>query len=154
MNRSLKILSLNIFALFLIVADQLSKHFILKNPDIFRDFSIFNIINVKLNKNYDLAMSIKVPYLLLYLSIALAVVFVVVLLIKSYQQKKPLNTFILTVILAGALSNIIDRLTLGYVIDFINIPLFTTFNLADIYITLGVSYLIIYTLAFETQDDL
>jgi signal peptidase II len=153
MNRSLKILSLNIFALFLVAADQLSKHFILKNPDIFRDFSIFNIINVKLNKNYDLAMSIKVPYLLLYLSIALAVIFVIVLLIKSYQQKKIINTFILTIILAGALSNIIDRVTLGYVIDFINIPLFTTFNLADIYITLGVSYLIIYTLTFETQDD-
>jgi signal peptidase II len=143
MNSFLKILFLNIFTLFLIVADQLSKHYILKNPETFRDFSIFNIINVKLSKNYDLAMSIKVPYFLLYLLITLAVVFVITLLIKSYRQKNLITAFILSIILAGAFSNIIDRLTLGYVIDFINIPLFTTFNLADIYITLGISYLIL-----------
>ncbi len=142
MNRVLKILFVNIFALFLIIIDQLSKHYILKNPDVFRDFSVFNILNIKLNKNYDLAMSIKVPYLLLYLLIGLAVAFVIILLIKNYRQKNLINIFILTVILAGAVSNIIDRVTLGYVIDFINIPFFTTFNLADIYITLGVSYLI------------
>ncbi len=40
-------------------------------------------------------------------------------------------------ILAGALSNIIDRLYLGYVRDFLDLGLGFTFNLADVMIVLG-----------------
>ncbi len=40
-------------------------------------------------------------------------------------------------ILAGAVSNLLDRLTLGYVRDFIDLNLGFTFNVADIFIVLG-----------------
>ncbi len=43
----------------------------------------------------------------------------------------------LTLILAGAAGNFIDRVELGYVIDFINFDFWPTFNLADIYLTAG-----------------
>ncbi|MPN31870.1 Lipoprotein signal peptidase [bioreactor metagenome] len=58
-------------------------------------------------------------------------------------------------ILAGALGNFIDRMRIGYVVDmlrfdFINFPIF---NLADVFLTLGVSSMIIYILFFEKEED-
>ena len=41
-------------------------------------------------------------------------------------------------ILGGALGNLIDRLTRGEVVDFVNLPFWPAFNLADVGITLGV----------------
>ncbi len=44
---------------------------------------------------------------------------------------------------SGAIGNLIDRLTLGHVIDFISIGNFPVFNVADSSITLGVGVLLI-----------
>lgn len=44
---------------------------------------------------------------------------------------------------SGAVGNLIDRLTLGHVIDFISVGNFPVFNVADSSITLGVGVLLI-----------
>lgn len=41
-------------------------------------------------------------------------------------------------ITGGALGNLVDRVQLGYVVDFIHLPNWPTFNVADIWITVGV----------------
>ena len=55
--------------------------------------------------------------------------------------------FTLGIILGGALGNFIDRIRLGYVIDFIDWHWFTsswpTFNVADSAISVGVVFLVI-----------
>lgn len=45
--------------------------------------------------------------------------------------------------LAGALGNVIDRLLLGYVTDFISVGTFAIFNVADSSITVGVAVLLL-----------
>ncbi len=45
--------------------------------------------------------------------------------------------------LAGALGNVIDRLMLGYVTDFISVGTFAIFNVADSSITVGVGVLLL-----------
>jgi hypothetical protein len=49
----------------------------------------------------------------------------------------------LILILSGAISNIIDRLYFGCVIDFIDLQFWSVFNLADVYITTGAIILIL-----------
>lgn len=44
-------------------------------------------------------------------------------------------------VLAGALGNLTDRLLRGYVVDFIRVPHWPVFNLADVWITIGVGLL-------------
>jgi lipoprotein signal peptidase len=58
-----------------------------------------------------------------------------ILIIWFKSSRDPGLLFILT----GGLSNLLDRLILGYVIDWIYLPFFpfSVFNLADTYITLG-----------------
>ena len=60
-------------------------------------------------------------------------------------------------ILAGAIGNLIDRIRLGYVVDFIFSPLgglydFPVFNFADIYVSLAAIFLIIYMFFIEGKN--
>ena len=59
-----------------------------------------------------------------------------------------LVSFSSLLILSGAVSNILDRIIFGCVIDFIDLRIWPVFNLADIYITIGA--IIIITNIFRT----
>lgn len=111
----------------LLILDQFSKYII-------RRISGFYICN------RGIAFGIDLPEKSIWL-LSLAIIFAFVILIfrKSlYQQSLPI-----ILILAGALSNLIDRLHLSCVIDFIDLKFWPVFNLADIYITTGVIMLVI-----------
>jgi signal peptidase II len=54
-----------------------------------------------------------------------------------------MNSGLLLFIIFGAISNLVDRLKFGYVIDYIDIKYFTVFNLADIMIVVGCSVIVL-----------
>ena len=58
----------------------------------------------------------------------------------------------LAVICAGIAGNLIDRLTLGYVVDFIDFHFWPVFNLADSAISLGILWLVF--MLIKNKDDL
>ncbi len=74
---------------------------------------------------------------------ALVIILTATMLITLYIMKK---TFFLNnvwhekaiyFILAGGAGNLIDRLVYGHVVDFIKVPLIPYFNLADLFINIG-----------------
>ncbi len=75
---------------------------------------------------------------------ALATLFIVVMLRKHGQQT--LFATALSLILGGAIGNVVDRLLHGYVVDFIQVHwagwYFPSFNIADSAITVGAALLI------------
>ena len=73
----------------------------------------------------------------------------------SYPRRNLWLRSALILILAGAIGNIIDRLALGYVRDFIYFELinFAIFNFADSCLTVGTIVLIIYMLFFYSKDE-
>lgn len=87
-----------------------------------------------------------------YLFIALAVGFSLILLVWIWRERER-NLFLgvgLSLVLGGAIGNLIDRILTGTVIDFFVLYYeqwyFPTFNVADVAITLGAMILIIDTL--------
>jgi len=52
----------------------------------------------------------------------------------------------ISVVLAGAIGNLIDRLVNGYVLDFFEIRGFPVFNLADSCVTIGAGLIIVYVI--------
>ncbi len=75
---------------------------------------------------------------------AIASVWIILLLRKHKQEK--LFCFALTLILGGALANLIDRVAYGYVVDFLdfywNTYHFPAFNIADSAVTCGAGLLL------------
>lgn len=59
-------------------------------------------------------------------------------IIKNSDLSKPLYRWSIILIIAGALSNIIDRIWHGYIIDFISFFNLNHFNLADVYLFAGI----------------
>lgn len=56
-------------------------------------------------------------------------------------------------LLGGAIGNAIDRISLGYVRDFIELPHFPSFNIADIAITFGVIVLVLTVDQVKDEDS-
>ncbi|MGB4657968.1 MAG: signal peptidase II [Mobilitalea sp.] len=70
---------------------------------------------------------------------------------KKYNALKLLVVFIL----AGAVGNLIDRISLGYVVDFIYIEIinFPLFNVADTYLTFSSIILLLLAIFYYKDDD-
>ncbi len=57
--------------------------------------------------------------------------------LKNKKSESKIYTVALSLIAAGALGNLIDRIFLGYVVDFLDFRIWPVFNLADSAITIG-----------------
>lgn len=79
---------------------------------------------------------------------AVAVIACIFYMFKGNGNKNLWMFWSLGVIVSGAIGNLIDRIFLGYVIDFINPTFvnFAVFNIADCAVTLGAISLIAYLL--------
>jgi signal peptidase II len=91
----------------------------------------------------NLPESMRVPFFVLISLVAVGVI--VTLYRKAHGQR--LLQWALTLILGGAIGNLIDRVRIGYVVDFIDwhygVKHWPTFNVADIGITVGVVLLLL-----------
>lgn len=73
-----------------------------------------------------------------------------------YPLLKKSDTFLrlgATVILSGAVANLIDRAQTGYVVDFFDFRIWPVFNVADIAIVLGMGFMI-YAILFRLDGGL
>ena len=64
---------------------------------------------------------------------------------------KRFELWCLAAITGGAIGNLIDRVQTGLVVDMICIPWFSTFNVADIFITFGAILLVLYILIKDKE---
>lgn len=98
--------------------------------------------------NYFLAFSLPIAGPSIIAAVGLIIIIVAIHIFHLMRQKNNLRSEIVlwTMIFLGALSNIFDRLTYGYVIDYLDLRYFTVFNLADLMISGGALLLIIKTI--------
>ncbi|EKE11535.1 MAG: hypothetical protein ACD_15C00064G0009 [uncultured bacterium] len=108
---------------FTILLDQLSKYLI-------RFSGGFYICNS------GISFGVKMPTALFWLLWIIFIAFLTSYTFSKTENQK-LRSIGITLILSGAFSNIIDRLTFGCVIDFINLKFWPIFNLADVFIFFG-----------------
>ena len=85
----------------------------------------------------------------------IVVIFVLLLVVYAFRlsslRLRRIEQYIAySLVVGGGLSNLIDRVARGCVVDFIDLKIWPAFNLADSAITMGV-FLIIYTLIFHPK---
>ena len=139
-----------LLVLIFLLIDICSKCIIDKYIALEESVKIFNnFIYITYVRNTGAAWSVfsSKTYLVLIISV-LIIAGIIVYLYKN-KPKNSLEKLAYSMILGGAFGNFFNRLVYGYVIDFIDIRIFgydyPIFNLADIFIVLGVLLLIIYT---------
>ncbi len=144
-----------IIALSILGLDFFSKSYVLNNVALGETFGSFTpLIDFTYVQNTGAAFGMfsGKMNILAVISLAFCIGVIVYWVIKKPQDK--LLCISLSMIFAGALGNGIDRVTLGFVVDFIKTTFinFPVFNIADIGITVGVALLAIYLIFFDKEE--
>jgi len=131
-----------IIGLFLFFIDRLLK--ILSQNNFFEDknIGIKNILYLDYFKNNNIAFSLPTGNIIaLIISIIILILFITYYILKNKKQSNYLaletSYLTLSIVFIGSISNIIDRIKFGYVIDYINFLNINIFNLADVFIVIG-----------------
>lgn len=147
-------------AVLVLVADQLSKIWVLQNFSLGESIELLPVFNFTYARNYGAAFSFlgDAGGWQRWLFTAIAVVVTIVLSVwlsrlKTSQLKLSLA---LVLIVAGAIGNLIDRSLYGYVVDFLHVYYqdwhYPIFNIADCAITIGAGFLIWDSFSAESDD--
>lgn len=143
--------------ILLIVFDMLTKKYIYGYCDANRDIIIFDGIirfTAVINTGAGFGMLKGKTGILTAISFICSII-LIGLIFYSYNRRNKWLRSALVLIIAGAVGNLIDRMFLGYVRDFVYFELidFAVFNFADSFLTIGTILLIIYVLFFYSKDE-
>ncbi|MEL0227866.1 MAG: signal peptidase II [Gammaproteobacteria bacterium] len=149
-----------IFLIFLVIADQLSKYFVVKKLSIGESFNIFSFLDLYLILNTGIAFSflddggVYGRWILVTLVLLVCVYLTYILFTEKLRKYESVA---LLMILSGGIGNLIDRTLWGHVIDFIHFYYlnysFYIFNFADTFITIGVMIYILDLLMVKLNSD-
>ena len=141
----------SVSAILWLAIDLFSKYYVLNSgigPIVF----VKNFFYLTFQKNRGIAFGIP----LVYEVQLIASIFVLGLLVYFgfkylliQKRNTFLNQFLLGIIAGGAIGNLINRIHLGYVVDFISLKPFPVFNIADIGITVGL--ILLFLLTYKTN---
>lgn len=144
-----------------VALDQLTKWWVSTSLAVYESIPILPFFNLVHVHNTGAAFSFLAQaggwqrWLFTGLALLISVVIVAWLIRLSPRQR--LQALGLALILGGALGNAWDRLTLGYVVDFLDVYYQTwhwpAFNVADSAITVGVATLIVEAIWFADRPD-
>ncbi len=142
-NRSLTDIFLSIIpAVSVIIVDRLSKSFFSKILSYGESIPVIrNIFHFTLVHNTGIAFGLFRDQGLVFVIIPIIAIILLVFNLYYFQQNKEVlsQRYIVafSLILGGAVGNLIDRIVYGYVIDFIDFRIWPVFNIADSAITIG-----------------
>jgi len=148
-----------IFSFLVFIIDQSTKIWALNKLIIGNPTKITPFLNFTLVLNEGIAFGIfhDGGPVKDYLLIAITIIATIFLLIFYFKMPNPngLKTIILAFVFGGAVGNIYDRVSRGYVVDFIDIHFknfhWPVFNIADTFITIGL-ILIFYLQIFKKEQ--
>lgn len=135
-----------IISLLIILIDQITKYIVETNLYQKQIVIIDNIFAFSYLQNKGGAWGIMSNFSVLFLIlIPLIVIFICIMASKS-TSKLEINAWYM--IIGGALGNYIDRITRGYVVDFLDFYIWPVFNIADVFVVVGCGLLIISSFKF------
>jgi signal peptidase II len=122
--------------------DQLTKYLVRAHLQMGESFPGEGIFRITLTFNTGSAFGLF-PNQTLFLIVASFIAIVILLILyRNHPFPGPLLRLSLGLQLGGALGNLVDRLRLGYVTDFIGLGFWPVFNLADASIVVGIVILV------------
>jgi signal peptidase II len=134
-------------AAIVVIADQLTKAWALHTLDDGQIVLIDGVLNFRLFFNTGASFSLFAKGGAVIGLVVIGVVIMIFFALRDAGHR--LDAVALGLVLGGAIGNLLDRMFRGdgfldgAVVDFINVPFFATFNVADIAINVGVALLLL-----------
>lgn len=178
-NRIQKYFGLGILIAVLVFIDQFSKYLVVNKLNPKKSYTIIkHIFSFEYLENRGVAFGMlynKMAFIMvIVILVTLLIIFAIHILENAIQNTAVLQDgtkdgtsrklhrkfnilqIICAFLIAGSIGNLIDRIRLGYVIDFIKFDFinFPTFNIADCYVTVATFVLFVTLMFFISEEDL
>jgi len=142
-----------IVAAVVVIVDQITKALVIRAfgpPDATTSKVIIpHLLDFQHDENTGAAFSLFQGRSTTLLLIGVIVIGVLIYYYRALPQGQPVLRIAVGGVLGGAVGNIIDRVRLGYVTDWIHFTHYPTFNVADSCITIGMVTLAFYLLFMD-----
>lgn len=142
-------------SLGILIMDQWTKWLVLQHMSLYESIPVIDsFFFITSHRNRGAAFGILQNKQWLFIIITFIVIGFVLYYLWQLKQERPLMSYSFSLILGGAIGNLIDRLRSGEVVDFLHFQFgsyqFPIFNVADSAIVVGVVVLVILTLITPT----
>jgi signal peptidase II len=142
-----------VVAAIVVVVDQITKAMVVRAfgpPEAGKSKEIIpRLLDFRHDENTGAAFSLFQGRSTTLLLIGIIVIGVLIYYYRALPQGQPVLRLAVGGVLGGAVGNIIDRIRLGHVTDWIHVTHYPTFNIADSCITIGMFTLAIYLLFMD-----
>ncbi len=140
-----------LITLVILVSDQATKLYVDANFRLHESMSVIQgVFNLTYVRNKGAAFGIlsdsavRIPF---FITVSIVAMIAILWYIRRLKDNQKLAFYALTLVFSGAFGNLIDRIRLGEVIDFLDVfwqrHHWPAFNIADSAITIGVALLIL-----------
>lgn len=139
-------------AMVVIALDQLTKWLAFSATEPGGELRVIPGLTINQTRNEGIAFGLFAgrPWLVLGL---MAAALTVLLWFYADHRSRPVLWLATGLLMGGALGNATDRIVLGYVRDFVNLPGWPSFNLADAAITFGVVVLVLAAEHKQSEEE-
>jgi signal peptidase II len=142
-------LSLLVVATAAVAADQLTKQLVARTLQLGDAVELAGPFSIHHVHNSGIAFGLFSSATSIVIALTAVAVICLVLFFARSGRRHPLLPVALGLVLGGSVSNLLDRIRLGYVTDFLDLAYWPSFNLADTFIVVGVALLF---LSFVAAD--
>jgi signal peptidase II len=133
------------------VADQLTKHLVSSRLELGDEVTVTGGFTIHHVQNTGIAFGLLAGAAWLVVPLTTAAIVWMLVFFGRSGARHPVLPVGLGLILGGSISNLVDRIRLGHVTDFLDVRYWPAFNLADTFIVVGVAVLLGALLAADRE---
>ena len=152
MKRPIKELTFFLVVLIVVALDQVSKFFVIANMTLGQSIPQEGFLRITYSTNTGGVFGIFANQAFLITLTAIVGVAAILVYSRYQQANRLLVRVALGLLLGGAVGNLIDRIRLGEVVDFIDVGAWPVFNLADSAVVVGIILIIYYFLFIARRE--
>jgi signal peptidase II len=137
-----------------VIADQLTKQIVVNQLALGDSVHVAGPLSIRHVRNPGIAFGLFSSWATVVTILTAVAVGWMIFYFARSGARHPILPVALGLLIGGSLANLIDRLRIGHVTDFLDLRFWPAFNLADTFIVFGVGILLLALIAAERQPRL
>ena len=130
-----------------VLLDQITKMIVVNSMELYQSISVIDkVFSFTYIHNYGAAWGMLSDHRWVFILVTAIAIVILPIFLYRYRKLHFMFGFSLSLIIGGAIGNMIDRVFLGYVVDFLEATFidFPVFNVADICVVCGAIMMFVY----------